>query len=54
MSRATELAKLPRHRVLAEWHRALPSAAPAVNVWAGQHATKEQLIEQIIEKEEAR
>lgn len=52
MSRATELAKLPRHVVLAAWHRAYPTAEQSITAWAGLHATKEQLVAQIIDKEE--
>lgn len=53
MSRATELARLPRYQVLAEWHRAYPAAEHSIVAWAGLHATKEQLVAQIIDKEEA-
>lgn len=53
MSRATRLARLPRFQVLASWHLTFPAASPAVASWAATHATKEQLVEQIVTQEEA-
>lgn len=52
MSRATELARLLKCQVLCAWHLAYPDATPAQREWAGQYATKEQLVAQIVTKEE--
>ena len=54
MSRATELAKLGRTQLLAEWFRLLGALPPHITRWAADYATKEQLAAMIVTEEEAR
>ena len=52
MSRATQLAKLGRTQLLAEWFRACGAAPVHIKTWAADHATKEQLAAMIVVEEE--
>lgn len=54
MSRATDLAKLPRHQVIALWHRTCGKEWPHLAPWVGSYATKEQLVAMIVTEEEER
>lgn len=55
MSRATELARLPRHRVIEVWQRTFPHNGDGRTVRAAAAtATKEQLVAAIVEEEERR
>ena len=52
MSRATDLAKLPRHRVVEIWLATFSGASPEIARPAVRQATKEQLIAAIVTEEE--
>lgn len=52
MSRVHELGRLDRSRLISEWLRTHPRAEPAMARSVAEHASNEQLIDQIIAAEQ--